>query len=84
MLVVELESWDKFNDYDRLGLVDEKIKYFDTEVSYVRIPVTEGRNVASLVEVAAMNSRLKYLGTNTAQEFSDALDNFIKRDQEEE
>jgi len=84
MLVVDLEGWDKFNEYDRLGLVDEKVKYFDTEVSYVRIPVTEGRNVASLIEVAAMNARLKFLGTNTAQEFSDSLDQYIKRDQEEE
>jgi len=73
MIVVELEKWNNQMDYDRLGINDEYTKFFDTNVSYVKIPITEGRNAASLVEVAAMNARLKFLGTNTAQEFSDAL-----------
>ncbi|MBN2604815.1 MAG: HPr(Ser) kinase/phosphatase [Bacilli bacterium] len=78
MLVVDLELWDNNKDYDRLGLVDEKIMLFDTSVSLVRIPVSEGRNIASLVEVAAMNQRLKFLGTNTAKDFVETVDSRIK------
>lgn len=71
MLVVDLELWDNSKNYDRLGLDEETLTYFDTEVSHVRIPVSPGRNIASLIEVAAMNARLKYLGTNSAKEFTD-------------
>jgi len=53
----------------------------DTEISHVKIPVSEGRNVASLVEVAAMNARLKYLGTNSALEFTQELDVLLKKNQ---
>ena len=79
MLVVDLEKWDHTSDYDRLGLVNESITFFDTAVSYVKIPVSEGRNIASLVEVAAVNARLKYLGTNSAQEFADSIDEALRQ-----
>lgn len=79
MLIVELEQWDPKKDYDRLGLDDETVTLFDTEVSVVRIPVSPGRNIASLVEVAAMNSRLKFLGTDSAKEFVDKIDAHIKQ-----
>lgn len=73
MLVVDLELWDNTKDYDRLGLDNETMSYFDTEVAHVKIPVSPGRNVASLIEVASMNARLKYLGTNSAKEFTDSV-----------
>jgi len=79
MLVVDLEKWDPKKDYDRLGIADENIKFFDTEIHLVRIPVSPGRNVASLVEVAAMNSRLKFLGTDSAKEFVEKIDSHIKQ-----
>jgi HPr kinase/phosphorylase len=82
MLVVDLELWDDTLSYDRLGIEDEKTTFFDSEVSYVRIPVSEGRNVASLVEVAAMNARLKFLGTNSALEFAQELEEMIKNNKE--
>lgn len=78
MLVVDLESWDNSKDYDRLGLSEEKLLLFDTSISLVKIPVSEGRNIASLVEVAAMNQRLKFLGTNSAMEFVNVVDSKIK------
>jgi len=78
MLVVDLEIWDRKSDYDRLGLSNEVLTFFNTDVAYVKVPVSEGRNIASLVEVAAVNSRLKYLGTNSAQEFADAIDEVIR------
>lgn len=79
MLVIDLEPWDQKADYDRLGLENHTITFFDTEVAHIRIPISEGRNTASLVEVAAVNARLKFLGENTAQEFADSLDAELKR-----
>ena len=82
MLVIDLELWNDEFTYDRLGIEDEKITFFDSEISYIKIPVSEGRNIASLVEAAAMNSRLKYLGTNSALEFSNELDQLLKQNKE--
>lgn len=79
MLVVDLEPWNQSNHYDRIGLEHNTIKFFDTEVHHIKIPVSEGRNVASLIEVAAVNARLKYLGENAAEEFTTALDEELKR-----
>lgn len=77
MLVVDLELWDTTKDYDRLGLDEATLTYFETEVAHVKIPVSPGRNIASLVEVAAMNARLKYLGTNSAKEFAENVQRVI-------
>ncbi len=74
-LVVELEAWDETKYYDRLGLESEKIKYFNTEIAKVTIPVLPGRTVALLVESAAMNEKLKLLGHNAAVEFVSKVDN---------
>ena len=79
MLVIDLERWDQTQDYDRLGVEEETITFFDTEVAHVKIPVSPGRNTASLVEIAAINARSKFLGTNSAVEFVDSLDNQIKQ-----
>lgn len=58
-LVVELENWDPEKVYDRLGLDEEKMKIIDTELTKLTIPVQPGRNVSVIIEVAAMNYRLK-------------------------
>lgn len=79
MLVIDLEPWDSKNSYDRLGLDNKTIKFFDSEISHVTLPVSEGRNVASIVEVAAVNARLKYMGVNSAQEFADSINNNLLR-----
>ena len=79
MLVVDLERWNQETNYDRLGLENHTIKFFDTSVAHVVLPVSEGRNIASLIEVAAVNARLKFLGENAAQEFADSLDQELKR-----
>lgn len=78
-LVVELELWDQSIEYDRLGLSEEFYKIIDTDVPYIKIPVTEGRNVASLVEAAALNQRLKVLGYHAAKDFTESLDRLIKQ-----
>lgn len=73
-LVVELESWDDNKIYDRLGVDEEKVKYFDTEITKVTIPVSPGRTVALLIESAAMNEKLKALGHFAAKDFVEKID----------
>lgn len=61
-LIIELEIWDPEKVYDRLGLEEEKMKIIDTELTKLTIPVRPGRNVSVIIEVAAMNYRLKKNG----------------------
>lgn len=84
-LVVELEKWDEGKFYDRIGLDHLTVKYFDTEVSKISIPVSPGRNTAALVEAAATNEKLKFMGVNSAEQFAKAVQNLIdgKRGNEE-
>ncbi len=72
-LVVELEQWKEGKEYDRLGLETEMVKYFNTEIAKVTIPILPGRNAATLVESAAMNQKLKYLGHHAAMELAEAV-----------
>ncbi len=72
-LVVELELWEKGKHYDRLGIETETIKIFNTEIAKITIPVLPGRNVATLVESAAMNQKLKHLGYDAATELTKAV-----------
>lgn len=72
-LVVQLEYWDSRKNYDRLGLDEEKMRILDTEIPMVTIPVRPGRNLAVIVEVAAMNYRLKRMGYHAARQFSNRL-----------
>ena len=72
-LVVELEHWKKGKQYDRLGIESESVKIFNTELIKITIPVLPGRNVATLVETAALNQKLKYLGYNAALELTNSV-----------
>ncbi|MEK5186345.1 HPr(Ser) kinase/phosphatase [Solibacillus sp. FSL R5-0691] len=76
-LIIELETWDPEKFYDRLGLDEEKMKIIDSEVTKLTIPVQPGRNVSVIIEVAAMNYRLKKMGVNAAEEFSRRLDDML-------
>jgi len=76
-LVIELEDWSKEKEYNRIGLAEETTRIFDTEVAKITIPVKTGRSIASLIEVAAMNYRLKSMGYNAAEDFTNNLDRFI-------
>lgn len=75
-LVIELEQWDKNKTYDRLGIETESFTIFGTSIPKITIPVLPGRNNATLVESAAMNQKLKYLGYNAAQTL---IDNVAKK-----
>ncbi|MBK3495990.1 HPr kinase/phosphorylase [Viridibacillus sp. YIM B01967] len=76
--VIDLEVWDSDKIYDRLGLEEETMKIIDTELTKLTIPVKPGRNLSVIIEVAAMNYRLKKLGVNAAEEFSRRLDSVIE------
>ncbi|WP_379970455.1 HPr(Ser) kinase/phosphatase [Ectobacillus sp. sgz5001026] len=77
-LAIHLELWDQNKNYDRLGLDEEKMKIIDTEITKITLPVRPGRNLAVIIEVAAMNFRLKRMGVNAAQQFSERLMNAIE------
>jgi HPr kinase/phosphorylase len=72
-LVVELAEWDENEEYDRLGFDDRFELILDTPVAKVRLPVRPGRNLATLIEVAARNQLLKVQGTHSARAFRDQL-----------
>ncbi|MBU5468237.1 HPr kinase/phosphorylase, partial [Virgibacillus sp. MSJ-26] len=77
-MIINLELWDQKKQYDRLGLEDETLKIMDVDIPKATIPVRPGRNLAVIIEVAAMNFRLKRMGVNTAEEFSERLTSMIE------
>ncbi len=72
-LVINLEHWIKDKMYDRLGLDEEKVEILGNQIPSITIPVMPGRNLAIILEIAAMNHRQKKMGYNTAEEFNKRL-----------
>ncbi len=72
-LVIKLEPWVEGKMYDRMGLQNEMMEIMGIQVPSVCIPVRPGRNLAVIIEIAAMNQRQKYMGHNTAEEFNKRL-----------
>ena len=72
-LIVELEPWDTEKVYDRMGVDMNYTSILGVKVPVVTIPVKPGRNLAVILEVAAMNNRQKKMGYNAAQELLDSL-----------
>ncbi|MCX7710487.1 MAG: HPr(Ser) kinase/phosphatase [Clostridia bacterium] len=77
-LVIQLELWDEKKNYDRLGLVEEYTDILGIKVPALTIPVRPGRNLAVIVEVAAMNNRQKKMGYNAARVLNDRVLGEIK------
>jgi HPr kinase/phosphorylase len=73
-LVLELLRWDQTESHDRLGLDEMVYPILDVPVPLLRIPVSPGRNVSSLIEVAARNRLLQVRGHHSAREFQERLD----------
>lgn len=67
-MVIKLEDWDKDKDYDRLGLEEEYTEFLGNKVVCHSLPIRPGRNLAIIVESAAVNHRQKKMGYNAAQE----------------
>lgn len=76
-LVVKLENWEDYKPYDRLGVESETTDIMGVKVPCVTIPVRTGRNLAVILELAAMNNRQKKLGYNAAADLEKQHDDFI-------
>ena len=72
-LIINLENWIQGKMYDRLGLDEQKTNILGIDVPSITIPVKPGRNLAIILEIAAMNNRQKKMGYNTAEEFNKRL-----------
>ncbi|HEY2801536.1 MAG TPA: HPr(Ser) kinase/phosphatase [Chthoniobacterales bacterium] len=72
-LVVTLKDWQELEEVDRIGLDRELYEILKIQIPHVTIPVRPGRDIARLIEVAAMDEKLKGLGLNSAVEFNERL-----------
>ncbi|MCF0142490.1 MAG: HPr(Ser) kinase/phosphatase [Parasporobacterium sp.] len=81
-MIINLEEWDGQAIYDRLGLNEEHKTILGVDVVYHNIPIRTGRNLAIIIETAAVNNRQKKMGYNAAQELCDRISNEIHRKEE--
>jgi HPr kinase/phosphorylase len=72
-LVIELVTWGEQMEYDRVGLEEEQYSLLGVDVPMLKIPVTPGRNLSTIIEVGARNYLLKRMGFNSALEFEGKL-----------
>ena len=78
-MVIHLEDWDKEKEYDRFGLEEEYTEILGNKVVCHNLPVRPGRNLAVIVESAAVNWRQKKMGYNAAKELYNRVQNSINR-----
>ena len=78
-LVVNIVPWKSGEAYDRLGIEDQFTEILDVKVPTNTIPVTPGRNLAVIIEVAAMNNRQRKMGYNPAKEFTEQIDLHVQQ-----
>jgi len=82
-MVIKLEDWDKDKEYDRLGIEDNFTEFLGNQVVCHSIPVRPGRNLAIIVESAAVNYRQKKMGYNAAQELYNRVQANLSRKQDD-
>ena len=84
-LVINMEPWDVNKTYDRMGLENQTTDILGLDIPSLTIPVQPGRNLAVIIEVAAMNNRQKKLGYNAAEDLLNRLgmDNDFKKSEKE-
>ena len=75
-LIVNVVPWDQHATYDRLGLEDQYTELLGVKVPTYTIPISPGRNLAVILEVAAMNNRQRKMGYNPAKEFTEQMNRF--------
>ena len=84
-MVMKLEDWNKDKEYDRLGLEEEYIDYLGNKVVCHTLPIRPGRNLAVIVEAAAVDHRQKKMGNNAAKElYRRVQENLMKGDDEDD
>ena len=80
-LVVTLRDWQELEEVDRIGLDQEYFEVLGIKVPHVTIPVRMGRDLARLVEVAALDQKLKSMGHHSALEFNERLVQLMQQNQ---
>ena len=83
-MVIKLEDWNKDKEYDRFGLTEEYTEILGNKIVCHSIPIRPGRNLAIIVESAAVNYRQKKMGYNAAQELYNRVQNNLNKRMEEE
>ena len=78
-LVIKLEEWDRDKEYDRLGLEEEYTEFLGNKVVCHSLPIRPGRNLAVIVESAAVNHRQKKMGYNAARELYNRVQNSLMK-----
>ena len=78
-MVVNVVPWDNHAVYDRIGLEEQYMDILGVQVPMNTIPITPGRNLAVILEVAAMNNRQRKMGYNPAKEFTEQMDNHFRQ-----
>jgi HPr kinase/phosphorylase len=82
-LIVTLKDWQELEEVDRIGLDQEYYEILEILVPHITIPVRTGRDLARLVEVAALDQKLKSMGQNSAVEFNQRLLNYMQKKKEQ-
>ena len=83
-MVINLEDWDKDKEYDRMGLDEQYTEFLGNKVVCHNIPIRPGRNLAVIVESAAVNYRQKKMGYNAAQELYNRVQRKLMQGQDED
>lgn len=83
-MVIKLEEWNKDNEYDRLGLEENYTEFLGNKVVCHSIPIRPGRNLAIIVESAAVNHRQKKMGYNAAQELYNRVQRNLMKNEEDD
>ncbi len=81
-LIINLKSWSEKVNYERIGSDTQTEQIFDVSVPAITIPVKVGRNIANIIEVAAMDYRSKKMGYDAAARFEDKLTGLIQQNSE--
>lgn len=81
-MVIQLEEWSRDKEYDRMGLEDQYTEFLGNKVICHKIPIRPGRNLAVIVESAAVNHRQKRMGYNAAQELYNRVQKNMEKDTE--
>ena len=81
-MIINIVPWHDGEVYDRLGLEQQYTEILGVKVPSITVPVTPGRNLAVIFEVAAMNNRQKRMGYNAAEEFTEQLNKFFLQSSE--
>ncbi len=82
-IVVEMVQWEPRENYERLGFDENIYDILDVKLPHIKVPVSPGRSVADVVEVAARNQILKFMGYNPTLEFQRKLQDAMSRDVKE-